>query len=38
MAMRLKPLRERQWDCVILDEAQAVKTPLTKRTREIKKL
>ena len=38
MAMRLKPLQERQWDCVILDEAQAIKNPLTKQTREIKKL
>ena len=38
MAMRLKPLQGRQWDCVILDEAQAIKNPLTKQTREIKKL
>ena len=38
MAVRLKPLQERQWDCVILDEAQAIKNPLTKQTREIKKL
>ena len=38
MAMRLKPLQQRQWDCVILDEAQAIKNPLTKQTREIKKL
>ncbi len=26
------------WDCVILDEAQAIKNPGTKQTREIKKL
>ncbi|MDE7245838.1 MAG: DEAD/DEAH box helicase [Oscillospiraceae bacterium] len=38
LAMRLRPLQERQWDCVILDEAQAIKNPLTKQTREIKKL
>lgn len=38
MAMRLKALQETRWDCVILDEAQAIKNPLTKQTREIKKL
>ncbi len=38
MAMRLKPLQQIQWDCVVLDEAQAIKNPLTKQTREIKKL
>jgi len=38
MAMRLKLLQEIQWDCVVLDEAQAIKNPLTKQTREIKKL
>ena len=38
MAARIKGLREINWDCVILDEAQAIKNPLTKQTRELKKL
>lgn len=38
MAARLKGLQAKNWDCVILDEAQAIKNPLTKQTREIKKL
>ncbi|MBD5461068.1 MAG: DEAD/DEAH box helicase [Lachnospiraceae bacterium] len=38
MAARIKGLKEIQWDCVILDEAQAIKNPLTQQTREIKKL
>lgn len=38
MAARLKGLQEYTWDCVILDEAQAIKNPLAKQTREIKKL
>lgn len=38
MAMRLTPLQQIPWDCVVLDEAQAIKNPLTKQTREIKKL
>lgn len=38
MAMRLKGLQDVDWDCVILDEAQAIKNPVTKQTREIKKL
>lgn len=38
MAARLRGLQERTWDCVILDEAQAIKNPLTKQTREIKKI
>ncbi len=38
IAARLKDLRAVSWDCVILDEAQAIKNPLTKQTREIKKL
>ena len=38
MAARLQCLQEKQWDCVILDEAQAIKNPLTKQTRAIKKL
>jgi len=38
IAARLKDLQAVSWDCVILDEAQAIKNPLTKQTREIKKL
>ena len=38
MATRIKGLQEITWDCVILDEAQAIKNPLTKQTRELKKL
>ena len=38
MAGRLKKLQEREWDCVILDEAQAIKNPGTLQTRTIKKL
>ena len=38
MAARVKGLQEISWDCVILDEAQAIKNPGTKQTREIKKL
>lgn len=38
MVTRVKELQEVQWECVILDEAQAIKNPLTKQTKEIKKL
>ena len=38
MAARIDGLQKTDWDCVILDEAQAIKNPLTKQTREIKKL
>lgn len=38
MAARIKELQGITWDCVILDEAQAIKNPGTKQTREIKKL
>ena len=38
MAARLKGLQAQTWDCVILDEAQAIKNPLTRQTREIKKI
>ena len=31
-------LQETEWDCVILDEAQAIKNPGTRQTRSIKKL
>lgn len=38
MASRIVELEEIVWDCLILDEAQAIKNPLTKQTRQIKKL
>ena len=38
MAARMKGLQDITWDCVILDEAQAIKNPLAKQTRELKKL
>ena len=36
MTMRIKELADVKWDCVILDEAQAIKNPLTRQTRTIK--
>ncbi len=36
MAVRLKELKERKWDFLILDEAQAIKNPQTKQTKTIK--
>ena len=38
MAMSIKTLEEAVWDCIILDEAQAIKNPAAKQTRQIKKL
>ena len=38
MAARIKEFREIDWTCIILDEAQAIKNPAAKQTREIKKL
>lgn len=38
MVSRIKELQSMKWDCVVLDEAQAIKNPGTKQTREIKKL
>ena len=38
MAARINKLQEISWDSVILDEAQAIKNPLTKQTKEIKKI
>lgn len=38
MATRIKELQKKVWDCIILDEAQAIKNPLTNQTRAIKKL
>ncbi len=38
MASSIAALQEPVWDCVILDEAQAIKNPATRQTKEIKKL
>lgn len=38
MAMRIQALQEQEWDCLILDEAQAIKNPGTKQTKQIKRL
>ena len=38
MTVRVKELAEQTWDCVILDEAQAIKNPSTKQTHAIKKI
>ncbi len=38
MALRMTRLSERTADCLILDEAQAIKNPGTKQTRAIKKI
>ena len=36
MAVRLEELKNRKWDCLILDEAQAIKNPGTKQTKAVK--
>ncbi|MBD5559421.1 MAG: DEAD/DEAH box helicase [Clostridia bacterium] len=36
MATRLAPLKEKEWDVLILDEAQAIKNPKTKQSRELR--
>lgn len=38
MVSRIQALKEVRWECIILDEAQAIKNPLTKQTKEIKML
>jgi non-specific serine/threonine protein kinase len=38
MALRLEELRNRKWDYLILDEAQAIKNPGTKQTKAIKQI
>jgi non-specific serine/threonine protein kinase len=38
MAARISELQGITWDCIILDEAQAIKNPVAKQTRAIKKL
>lgn len=36
MAIRLEELRDKEWDILILDEAQAIKNPGTKQTKNVK--
>jgi hypothetical protein len=38
MVTRLEEIAGRKWDCVILDEAQAIKNPGTKQTHAVKKI
>ncbi len=38
MASRMEELEKISWDCLILDEAQAIKNPVSKQTRRIKML
>lgn len=38
MVSRIQALKNQEWDCLILDEAQAIKNPLTKQTRKIKEI
>lgn len=38
IALRLEVLKDRQWDYLILDEAQAIKNPGTKQTKAIKQI
>lgn len=38
MAARLEELKDRRWDVLILDEAQAIKNPGTKQSKSVKKI
>ncbi|MCL2253915.1 MAG: DEAD/DEAH box helicase [Lachnospiraceae bacterium] len=38
MTLRLEHLKERKWDIIILDEAQAIKNPTTGQTKAVKQL
>ena len=38
MVNRLESLANQTWDCLILDEAQAIKNPLTRQTKAVKKI
>ncbi|MCK9181274.1 MAG: DEAD/DEAH box helicase [Fibrobacteraceae bacterium] len=38
MVGRLEPLKEIKWNALILDEAQAIKNPLSKQSKSIKEL
>jgi len=37
MTFRIPTLEEREWDVLILDEAQAIKNPVSKQTKQVKK-
>ncbi len=38
VARRMEALKEKHWDCLILDEAQAIKNPSAGQTKSIKKI
>lgn len=38
MTVRVKEFADYEWDCVVLDEAQAIKNPATKQTHAVKKI
>lgn len=38
IATKLKELTNYKWDCIILDEAQAIKNPTTKQSKSIKEI
>ena len=38
MTLRISSLEEAQWDVLILDEAQAIKNPVSKQTKQIKRM
>lgn len=38
MTLRIPALESAEWDVLILDEAQAIKNPVSKQTKQIKKL
>ncbi len=38
MAARMELLQQMSWECLILDEAQAIKNPATKQTHAVKKI
>ena len=38
MTLRINALKKTAWDAIILDEAQAIKNPLTKQTKAVKSL
>lgn len=38
MTVKVKEFAEQTWDCLILDEAQAIKNPTAKQTHAIKKI
>lgn len=38
MVSRIEELADIVWDCIVLDEAQAIKNPMTRQTRQVKAL